>query len=331
MEMTSTPGSRLTRDERARIEAGRSAGETDEEIAAVLGRHRTTITREVRSGGGRDRYHADKAHQGATKRGRRARLGVLAADPVLAALVLAKLKLRWSPHAIVAWLRTQDGPACCTDAIYAAAFANDDAARLLAGTWKLLPSARRRRRARGRVETRLRNVLGPIINVSERPQAAADRSEAGHWEGDLIKGANNRSAVVTLVERVTRFTLLGPLWEGATAPATLAALVVLFDQVPAHLRLSLTWDQGREMAAWEQLQSGLHLPVFFCDPHAPWQRPTNEHTNGLLRRWLPKGTDLCHYRIDHDTIATNLNTMPRRIHNWQSPANLYHDLTCNNR
>lgn len=325
------PGCRLTRDERARIEAGCDAGETDEEIAAAIGRHRTTITRELQAGGGRDHYRAEMAHAGATRRGRRPRRGVLAADPVLAGLVLTKLKLRWSPHAIAAWLGTQNGPRCCAEAIYQAAFANDDASGLPAGTWKLLPAARRRRRARSRAETCRRNVLGPIINVSERPQAAADRSEPGHWEGDLIKGAHNRSAVVTLVERVTRFTLLGPLWQGATAPDTLACLVGLFDQVPHHLRLSLTWDQGREMADWQTLKTGLRLPVFFCDPHSPWQRPTNENTNRMLRRWLPKGTDLCHYTIDHDTIATNLNTMPRRLHNWRSPASLYHDLTCNSR
>lgn len=325
------PGCRLDRDERARIEAGIEAGETDGEIAAVLNRHRTTVSREVDRGGGRAQYRAADAHRGAVARGRRPRPGALATHPALAAAVTAGLNKRWSPHAVAASLRSAGGPTCCAETIYRAAYANSDASSLPAGSWTKLPKARRHRRPRGRVEACQRNVLGAITSISERTPKATERSEPGHWEGDLIKGAHNRSAVVTLVERVSRFTLLGPLWEGATAPETLACLTTLFDQIPEHLRRSLTWDQGREMADWQQLRSGLGIPVFFCDPHSPWQRPTNEHTNGLLRRWLPKGTDLCHYTIDHDTIAHNLNTMPRRIHHWRSANDLYHDLQCNNR
>ncbi len=325
-------GCRLNRDERARIEAGIAAGETDEEIAAAIGRHRTTVWRETRAAGGRDGYRATAAQHGATARGRRPKQRVLAAGVELARLVEHKLRCRWSPHAIVAWLRARGGPRCCAETIYRAAYANRDDTGLAAGSWKLLPGARRRRRARARAEdAKRRNVLGPIVNVELRPAGAADRSEAGHWEGDLIKGAHNRSSTLTLVERVSRFTLLGHLADGASADATRDCLIELFDRIPAELRFSLTWDQGREMARWAEFQDAMDVPVFFCDPHSPWQRPSNENGNRQLRRWLPKSTDLNHYSIDLDAIAHDLNAMPRRIHDWSSAADRYAALCCNNR
>lgn len=238
-----------------------------------------------------------------------------------------KLAQRWSPHAIVAWLRANHGLGVCAETIYQACY---QGVGLFAGAWRHLVCGRARRRPRARAETAKRNVLGDIVNLSARPAAAADRTEAGHWEGDLVKGAMNRSGVVTLVERVLPGRRAdrrlrrrghprraeGPLRPGATAPAPVA-----------HL------GQGREMATWPKVQDDVDLPVFFCDPHSPWQRPTNENTNRHLRRWLPKGTDLSvHTKTGLDLIAFKLNTMPRRLHKWTSAADRYTLITgCNNR
>jgi IS30 family transposase len=324
------PGARLSRDERARIEAGIAAGETDVAIAGAIGRHRTTVSREIRAGGGRGAYRAAVAQAGATERARRPRERLLAGAGELGELVASKLAQRWSPHAIVAWLRAERGLRVCAETIYQACYLG---VGLLSGAWRHLPCGRARRRPRARAETARRNVLGDIVNITARPASAGERTEAGHWEGDLIKGAMNRSGVVTLVERVSRFCLLGELPGDCGADKTRKTLAALFARVPPHLRCSLTWDQGREMADWAQLSAELDLPVYFCDPHSPWQRPTNEHTNGLLRRWLPKGTDLSvHSQTGLDLIAFKLNAMPRRLHNWTSAADQYMLINgCNNR
>lgn len=320
--------SRLGLDERVRIEAGIRADESFEAIAAALGRHRSTVAREVGAGGGRDAYRAVQAQAGAQSRARRPKVPKLARLPGLAETVAAKLAQRWSPHAIAAWLRAQAGEiGCAAETIYRALYANAARAGLAAGPWKLLPSARRRRRARRRAEQAKRNQLGDITLVHARPAGAAERTEAGHWEGDLIKGAYNRSGVVTLVERVSRYTILGDLPEGCGAESVLACLLEAFARVPAQLRRSLCWDQGREMAEWESVADGLGVPVYFCEPHSPWQRPSNENGNRLLRRWLPKGTDLSRYsQHDLDEIAVNLNTMPRRLHDWTSADEQYRNL-----
>ena len=162
---------------------------------------------------------------------------------------------------------------------------------------------------------------------SDRPPAAADRSEPGHWEGDLIIGARNRTAVVTLTERVTRHTLLAALPNGYRAPHTAQAISDAFSRVPKPLQKTLTWDQGREMSEWCSVEQQTGLSVYFCDPRSPWQRPTNEHTNGMLRRWLPKSTNLNIGQIPLSIIEDNLNLMPRRLHNWHSPHDLYNQLT----
>ena len=162
-------------------------------------------------------------------------------------------------------------------------------------------------------------MLGAIRPVSTRPAAAGLR-RPGHWEGDLIIGAKNRSAIVTLVCRASRFTLLADLPNGHTAPDVTAALVELFERIPAHLRTTLTWDQGREMADWTDTKALIGgLTIYFCDPHSPWQRPTNENTNAILGRWLPKGTDLnAHSRTDLDRVEHDINTMPQRLHYGKS-------------
>ena len=152
------------------------------------------------------------------------------------------------------------------------------------------------------------------------PQPRADRSEPGHWEGDLIIGARNRTAVVTLTERVTRHTLLAALPNGYRAPHTAQAICDAFSRVPKPLQKTLTWDQGREMSEWCSVEQQTGLSVYFCDPRSPWQRPTNEHTNGMLRRWLPKSTNLNIGQIPLSIIEDNLNLMPRRLHNCTAPT-----------
>jgi IS30 family transposase len=160
--------------------------------------------------------------------------------------------------------------------------------------------------------------------ISQRPAAAADRSEAGHWEGDLITGALNRSAIATLVDRASRFTILVHLpGRRHTCETVRDALVQAMAILPARVRRSLTWDQGKEMALHEQIAEALGMPVFFCDPHSPWQRPTNENTNGLLRQYFPKGSDLrVHGPEVLAAVAAELNDRPRKTLGWNTPAAL---------
>ena len=187
-----------------------------------------------------------------------------------------------------------------------------------------LVSKRRARRPRRPKTTAKRNVLGAIRPVSTRPVAALLR-RPGHWEGDLIVASMHRSAIVTLACRASRLTLLADLPEGHSASELTAALVELFDRVPEHLRSTLSGDQGREMADWADTEALIDgLTIYFCDPHSPWQRPTNENGNGILRRWLPKGTDLSrHSRADLDRIEHNINTMPRRLHYGKSAQEVF--------
>ena len=189
-----------------------------------------------------------------------------------------------------------------------------------------LRSRRRRRRPRG-YRTRLTQrprALGPFKTIHQRPPSAAERIELGHWEGDLITGPANQSAVITLVERVTRFTILGYLATNHHAGVVSAVLTRLFADVAPELRRTLTWDRGNEMAAWMRLERDSGLAVYFCDPRSPWQRPTNEQNNGQLRYWLPKGQDLRRYS-EHDLcrITDFLNNQPRRLLNWDTPAQRY--------
>ena len=168
------------------------------------------------------------------------------------------------------------------------------------------------------------NPLGDPTSIHTRPAAAGDRTQPGHLDRDLIIGAHNRSAILTLCERVTRYTFLVAVGDGYTAGHVAAALIALLTRIPAPLPRSLTWDQGREMRDWAQVEDATGTPTYFADPHTPWQRPTVENNNGLLRRWLPKGTSLAtHTQRDLDRIADLLNKMPRRIHNGASAADLH--------
>ena len=319
---------RLCLDERARIEAMAQVGLGAGEMAQQLGRHRSTIQRELARGGGPGRYRAVGAQQRADAGAARPRAPKLAADPALASAVAERLGQRWSPHAISADLRAR-GMRVCAETVYRACYANSAETGLEPGSWDKLPRQRRRRKPRGRCEQAKRSALGEFRPIADRPPAAESRAEPGHWEGDLVIGKANRSAVATLVERASRHTLVVPLPGGYDAHSTSEAVTAALARQPAAMVKTLTWDQGTEMARWADIEKTLGIEVYFCEARSPWQRPTNEHTNGLLRRWLPKGTDLNIGAVRLAIIEDNLNTMPRKLHHWNTAQNTYNDL-CRN-
>ena len=312
---------RLSSQERARIEAMAAAGVSVEETARRLCRHRSTVYRELARGGGRCGYGAEAAQAAAHSRAARPKAPKLASDPEMAQAVLELLAERWSPHAVAAQLRGE-GHRVCAETVYAAAYDHTGARGLPEGSWRHLPRCRRRRKPQGR-RAQERSPLGDFKPIADRPAAAAGRLEAGHWEGDLIIGAGNRSAVATLTERTSRLTLTVGLPDGYDACSTADAVTAALARQPEHLVKTLTWDQGREMARWADVEAALGIDVYFCDPRSPWQRPTNEHTNGMLRRWLPKSTDLNVGPVRLAIIEDSLNTMPRKLHHWDSPHSVY--------
>ena len=319
---------RLSLDERARVEAMITAGVSVAEAARRLERDPSTIHRELarnRDGA----YDAEAAQAAAAARARRPKTPKLAADAALAATVGALLAHRMSPHAISA-LVAGEGASIAAETIYRACYDHSGRRGLPEGSWRLLPRRCRRRKPQGR-HARKPSPLGVFRPICERPAAVEDRSEAGHWEGDLIIGKNNRSAAVTLTERVSRQTLVAALPHGYDARRTADAVTAALARQPRHLVRTLTWDQGREMARWGDIEDALGVKVYFCDPRSPWQRPTNEQTNGLLRRWLPKGTDLNIGPVRLAIIEDHLNTMPRKLHDWHSAHSVYAELTCNHR
>ena len=317
----------LSQDERIRIADLRRDGLSIRQVASQLGRAASTVSRELRRHAREDgSYRPFEAHRQALKAVARPRRSRLAGDQVLREHVTRRLKAHWSPEQIAHDLRAvfPDDPSrwVCTETIYQAVYRPD-----LGGLPRELPGRVLRRRRRQRVprrhaQARRPRSMGQMVSISHRPATVLERVEPGHWEGDLIVGSANKSAIVTLVERTTRFTLLGHLpgrFHGAepVCEAVVAALAV----VPAHLRRTLTWDQGSEMALHEKITIALGLPVYFADPHSPWQRPTNENTNGLLRDWFPKGSDLSVHPASHlELVAAELNARPRKTLGWESPA-----------
>ena len=214
----------------------------------------------------------------------------------------------------------------CAETIYRACYDHTGRRGLPEGSWRLLPRRCRRRKPRGR-HTQKPSPLGDFKAIAERPAAVEGRREAGHWERDLIIGRANRSAVATLTERTSRQTLTVGLPDGYDARRTAAAVTAALARQPKHLVKTLTWDQGREMGRRPDIETALDIDVYFCDPHSPWQRPTN----GLLRRRLPKSTELNVGQARLAVIEDNLNTMPRKLHDWDSAHSVYAELTCNHR
>jgi len=312
---------RLSLAEREEISRGLAEGRSLRQIAAGLGRSPSTISREVAANGGRQRYRAFAAERSACFRARRPKPAKLATNPRLRAAVAAKLRLCWSPQQIASWLRVTfpDDPdmQVSHETIYQSLFVQGRGA-LRKELAACLRTGRAQRRPRSRLERRGR--IRDMISISERPAEVDDRAVPGHWEGDLIIGKNGASAVGTLVERSTRYVMLLRL-KDQTAETVRKAVARQILTLPASLRRSLTWDQGTEMAQHVQFTIDTNVAVYFCDPRSPWQRGSNENTNGLLRQYLPKGTDLSrHSQRRLDAIADELNGRPRQTLGWMPPS-----------
>jgi IS30 family transposase len=320
----------LSVHEREEIRAGLVAGWSLAAIARRLGRPTSTVSREVNRNGGPTRYLAWRAERRAGEVCRRPKPAKLALAGELREFVIAGLEQRWSPRQIAARLRLEfpDRPEMRVshETIYQSLFiqARGQFRKELTA---YLRSARSKRQPRPDPDAvRPQRIVG-MISISQRPAEADDRAVPGHWEGDLIMGAYNRSAIVTLVERSTRYVLLARLEGRHDAPTTCAALTATIGRLPTQLRRSLTWDQGSEMADHAQFTVATDVAVYFCDPHSPWQRGSNENTNGLLRQYFPKGTDLSPFtQADLDAVAHELNGRPRQTLAWQTPIEKFNEL-----
>ena len=349
----------LTLAEREYIDLRWEDGATKAEIAHELGRHRSTVGRELdrnrlvgyphkpplpggarrrpgaapgspaAQGRARLRYRAATAQSRAEERARRPKIGKLADHPRLRAWVQEQLKDGLSPEQIAGRLPLafpdDESMRISHEAIYQALYVQGRG-ELRRDLAKCLRTGRALRKPRRRADARRERIKDKVM-ISDRPAEAEDRAVPGHWEGDLIKGEDGRSSVGTLVERTTRFVLLLHLPNGAGAEAVRDAITDKITILPAALRRTLTWDQGIELARHAEITIAADLPVYFCDPHSPWQRGTNENTNGLLRQYLPKGSNLTvHTPADLDAIADRLNRRPRKTLGFKTPAEVLAEL-----
>jgi transposase, IS30 family len=321
-DMLEPTGRRLSLEDRIEIRSGLERGRSLRQIALGLGRAPSTVGRELQANGGRGGYRPVAAQRRAQKRARRPKVTKLAAHPALCARVIADLQTWQSPQQINRRLRKEaaQGATLGTvshETIYKSLYVQGRG-ELRRELTRCLRSGRAVRRGQGRMETRGR--IKDMVMISERPAEVADRAVPGHWEGDLIVGKDGKSHIATLVERSTRYVMLAKI-SNAKAETVNVALAQLITRLPPQLWRSLTWDQGREMAGHAAFSVATGLPVYFCDPHSPWQRGSNENTNGLLRQYFPKGTSLrSHSQEDLDRAAISLNGRPRETLDWDTPA-----------
>lgn len=332
---TAGNGNRLTFEDRCAIEAGLAVEESQTSIAARIGFDKSTVSREIARGRlATGRYSAKRGQAVAVTNGKRPRACKLVANPRLRARVEQDLGKRYSPQQIAGRLREDfpNDPEMWVhhNTIYEALYIQARGA-LRADLAKNLRTGRIRRRPRrpdGYEERR--GSIPDMLMISERPAEVADRAVPGHWEGDLITGRMNGSAIGTLVERTTNYTLLLHLPADHGTQAVTDALIARLAELPAQLRRSVTWDQGKELAAHSKLTGGVlgeDFKVYFCEPHSPWQRAVNENTNGLLRQYFPKGTDLSvHSAEDLAWVEQELNDRPRRRLNYARPSEVINDL-----
>jgi transposase, IS30 family len=320
----SSPRRPMSFVERCRLEQLLETGHTSAQAAGLLGRHADTIGREMDRGQTVSGYRARVGQDSAEANLKRPKPRHLEDRPALLAEVVARLEQRHSPEQIAGRLREDfpDDPELWVshETIYQALYVQPrgELARLVKIA---LRTGRTQRKPQGRKETS-RGKLKGMINISERPAEADDRAIPGHWEGDLIVGSTaSGSAIGTMVERTTGFLVLLHLPDDRTAATLADAMSAKVPEIPEILRRSLTWDQGSEMALHTKITEATGLPIYFCDPHSPWQRGTNENTNGLLRQYFPKGTDLSFYGPGWlDQVAAELNARPRKRLGWRTPA-----------
>jgi len=313
----------LTLQEREDISRGIASGSSIRAIAQGLDRAASTVSREVARHGGRSQYRAHEADQQAWESALRPKVCLLATHVQLREIVASKLMLDWSPEQISGWLKLQypndESMRVSHETIYRSLFiqARDVLKKELI---QHLRTKRRIRRSRhSSVHGHSQGRIVDAISIRERPAEVEDRAIPGHWEGDLLRGARN-SHVATLVERRSRFVALVKVPSKDTA-AVVAALTRHVRRIPASLRCSLTWDRGLEMAKHKRFTVATNVKVYFCDPQSPWQRGTNENTNGLLRQYLPKRMDLSAYtQTDLDRVAMRLNQRPRKTLGFETPA-----------
>ena len=322
-------GRYLSEDERVTIADAVRAGRSARAIAVELGRAVSTVARELARNAASDgnyRPHAAQAKMLARRpRPRRRRLEV---DRELRQVVQGYLDQRWSPEQTARAVRADHGTSIAVETIYQALYCPQ---RVLKREPRIvLRTHRPHRRPRRRGDARLGRFVVPLNMIEDRSTEADDRIVAGHWEGDLIVGAFNRSAIGTLVERSTRFTILVHLGEGSRAQNLRDRLTEIFNGLPDGLRRSLTWDQGVEMCHHHEVADATGMPVYFCHRGRPWQRPSNENTNGLLRDYFPKSTNLRVYTPeDLARVAHELNRRPRKVLDWQTPHDLFTTLQNN--
>jgi transposase, IS30 family len=324
----------LTAEDRSVIAVLVDRGVSLREIGRVIGRDASVISREVARNSGPDgSYHGPVAHRAAHERRRRPKVFKLLQDPGMCRRIEAWMDVGWSPGLIAEFLKTDAESnmmgRVSHETIYRALYVQargslrkDLAAQLL--------TKRRARKPHASTDGRGKSLYREAFTISQRPAEVADRAVPGHWEGDLILGAGNTSAVGTLVERSTRFVILLHLPGRHDAESVAEAMIREMNQLPIHMRQSLTWDRGVELAKYRDIEAKLEMPIFFCDPHSPWQRGTNENTNRLLRFWLEKGTDLStHTARDLARIAATLNQRPRPTLDLRTPAQALAELLAN--
>ena len=317
-------GQCLSKGEREEISRGLARGEGFRAIGRAISRDHTTVSREVNRNGGPTRYRAQEADEAAWGRARRPKPSRLHLNPELRAVVEEKLRVKWSPQQISRWLRRtypdHDAMQVSHETIYLSLFVQGRGALrreltscLRSGRHTRHPRAQRpKRQGQGKIPGR--------VMISERPAEVEDRAVPGHWEGDLLLG-RKPTGIATLVERSTRYCQLVALPDGQSAEAVRDALIKSIGQLPTQLRRSLTWDQGREMKEHLNFTVASGVQVYFCDPRSPWQRGSNENTNGLLRQYFPKRSDLGAFsQAELDRVAAELNGRPRQTLGWISPA-----------
>lgn len=316
----------LTLAEREEISRALVTGKSIRSIAARLGRAPSTISREVQRNGGRDSYRASQADETAWARARRPKRCKLRENRALARIVAAKLRLFWSPEQISGWLKhtypCDESQHVSHETIYRSLFIQARGALKK----ELLAHLRRTRgMRRSRNYTQKTGIHGQIVDavsISERPACVEDRAVPGHWEGDLVFGSGN-SQIATLVERQTRYVMLIKL-DGKDSQTVVNALIKNAQKLPQELYKSLTWDRGKEMAGHKRFTMSTDIQVYFCDPQSPWQRGSNENTNGLLRQYLPKGVNLSGYsQFQLNAIARQLNERPRKTLDFHTPAEMF--------